>query len=119
MASTFSEVVVDTADPQPIAAFWMAALGWRKTGDYDGWVQIGDPAAPGVTLTFVPVSEPKTTKNRLHIDLSPVGCDQAEEVERLVGLGARRIDIGQGEQTWVVLADPDGNEFCVLQKRVG
>jgi hypothetical protein len=119
VASKLTEVIVDAADPEEIAAFWMAALGYQKTGNHEGWVQIGDPGAPGVTLTFVPVAEPKTTKNRLHIDLSPFGCDQAEEVARLVGLGARRIDIGQGEQSWVVLADPDGNEFCVLATRVG
>ena len=119
MASKLTEVIVDAADPDKIAAFWMAALSYQRTGGDHGWVQIGDPASPGVTLTFVPVPERKTTKNRLHIDLSPVGCDQAEEVERLIGLGARRIDVGQGEQTWVVLADPDGNEFCVLGTRVG
>ena len=56
-------------------------------------------------------------KDRLHIDLSPHGCDQATELERLLALGAKRIDIGQGEQTWVVLADPEGNEFCLLRGR--
>jgi hypothetical protein len=64
---------------------------------------------------FVPVPEPKTIKNRLHIDVLPVGGDQAQEVERVLALGARRVDVGQGVQTWVVLADPEGNEFCVLR----
>jgi hypothetical protein len=69
-------------------------------------------------LVFAAVPEPKTVKNRVHIDVNPSGCDQAEEVERVLALGARRVDVGQGEQTWVVLADPEGNEFCILQRRV-
>gem|GEM_PF-1647219 len=65
---------------------------------------------PGIL--FLPVDEPKPAKNRLHIDLRP--DDQAAEVERLIALGAKRVDIGQGDASWVVLADPEGNEFCVL-----
>ena len=83
----------------------------------DEGVEIAGPPGSGPSLVFVPVPEAKTIKNRLHIDVNPVGCDQAQEVERLIGLGARRVDIGQGEQTWVVLADPEGNEFCVLRSR--
>jgi hypothetical protein len=64
------------------------------------------------------VPEPKSVKNRIHIDLNPTGCEQPEELERLLALGAKRIDIGQGEQTWVVLADPEGNEFCLLRTRL-
>ena len=56
-------------------------------------------------------------KNRIHLDVSPVGCDRDEEVARLEGLGAKRVDVGQGDQPWVVLADPEGNEFCVLGRR--
>jgi hypothetical protein len=66
---------------------------------------------------FVPVTESKTVKNRVHLDVSPVGCDCVEEVARLETLGGTRIDIGQGEQGWVVVADPEGNEFCVLARR--
>src|SRR4029077_9799697 len=66
-------------------------------------------------LLFVPVAEPKTTKNRLHLDFRPE--DRDAEVERLLALGATRADVGQGEQSWVVLADPEGNEFCVLGSR--
>ena len=66
----------------------------------------------------MPVPDEKRSKNRLHIDVNPIGCDQQQEVERLIGLGARRADVGQGEgKSWVVLADPEGNEFCVLQAR--
>ena len=70
-------------------------------------------------MTFVPVPDEKRSKNRLHIDVNPTGCSQDEEVERLIGLGARRADVGQGpDVTWVVLADPEGNEFCVLRARL-
>ena len=120
MASRFTELIVDAADPRQLARFWMAVLGWRPTGRYeselDGAVEIADPAGSGPSLTFVRVPDAKATKNRLHIDVNPVGCDQAQEVERLIGLGARRVDVGQGDdKTWVVLADPEGNEFCVLR----
>jgi hypothetical protein len=72
---------------------------------------------PDMLLVFVPVPESKMVKNRVHLDVSPVGCDRDEEVARLETLGATRIDIGEVEQRWVVLADPEGNEFCVLGRR--
>ena len=118
MASRFTELIVDCADPERLAAFWSAALGYQTTGRYPGAVEIAGPPGSGPSLTFLPIPEPKTLKNRLHIDLNPVGCTQEQEVERLVALGARRIDIGQGDKSWVVLADPEGNEFCVLQSRL-
>ncbi len=119
MGSRFTELVVDAASPERLAAFWMAVLGWRPTERYPGAVEIADPSGGGPSLTFVPVPDEKHGKNRLHIDVNPVGCDQEQEVERLIGLGARRIDVGQGsDTTWVVLADPEGNEFCVLRSRV-
>ena len=118
MGSKFTELIVDCADPDRLAEFWAAVLGWQPTGRYEGAVEIAGPPGSGPALTFIPVPEAKTVKNRLHIDVNPVGCDQEQEVERLIGLGARRIDIGQGEQGWVVLADPEGNEFCVLRSRV-
>ena len=112
-------VCVDSTDPQRIAPFWARALGWRTTHDSPDEVVL-EPAAgspeDGVSpdLLFLRVPESKTLKNRLHIDLRP--DDQAAEVDRLVSLGARRVSVGQGEDvTWVVLADPDGNEFCVLR----
>lgn len=110
---------VDTADPAKIASFWEAALGWRRTWDEEDHVCLEPPqgsAEDGVVpdLLFLRVPESKVIKNRLHLDLRPK--DQAAEVARLEALGARRVDIGQGtEHTWVVLADPDGNEFCVLR----
>ena len=113
-------LVIDTVDPARLADFWEAALGWRRTHQRDDEVVLEPPAgSPGdgvsPDLLFARVPEPKTGgKNRLHLDLRPV--DQAAEVARLEALGARRVDVGQGPHvTWVVLADPDGNEFCVLR----
>jgi hypothetical protein len=110
---------VDTTDPARLAAFWQAALGWRRTfGDEDEVVLEPPEGSPedGVApdLLFLRVPEEKAVKNRMHLDLRP--GDQAGEVARLEDLGARRVDVGQGtEVSWVVLADPDGNEFCVLR----
>ncbi len=109
---------IDSAHPSKSADFWEAALGWRRTYDTDSEVVLEPPAGSledGVApdLLFLKVPEPKTAKNRLHLDLRPK--DQAAEVARLEALGARRVDVGQAEVSWVVLADPDGNEFCVLK----
>ncbi len=110
---------IDSTDPAKIASFWEEALGWRRTFDEDDEIVLEPPAGSpedGIApdLLFLRVPEAKTGKNRLHIDLRPI--DQAAEVTRLEALGARRVDIGQGaDVTWVVLADPDGNEFCVLR----
>ncbi|MFY9890033.1 MAG: VOC family protein [Streptosporangiaceae bacterium] len=114
---------VDSTEPRKIAAFWAQALGWRLTADQDDndndEVCIEPPEGSpedGVApdILFLRVPEDKAVKNRLHLDLRPK--DQAAEVARLEALGARRVDVGQGpESTWVVLADPDGNEFCVLR----
>lgn len=124
MASHLGEIVVDSTDPRALATFWSDVLGWEthREGDEQGewyWMTApGGDEATGLTLTFVPVPEPKTVKNRLHIDLSPVGCAQDEELGRLLSLGAVRADVGQGEQPWIVLADPEGNEFCLLRRRL-
>jgi catechol 2,3-dioxygenase-like lactoylglutathione lyase family enzyme len=110
---------IDSADPRRIASFWEEALGWRRTFDEPDQVALEPPAGSpeeGVApdLLFLRVPEAKTVKNRLHLDLRPK--DQAAEVARLEALGARRVDIGQdADVTWVVLADPDGNEFDVLR----
>jgi hypothetical protein len=120
VGAVLTEVIVDAADPAALGSFWMAVLGWERTAeDEDGAVEIGNPGGGPLTIVFVPVDDPKTSKNRLHLDVNPTGCDQAEELARLLALGAVEVDIGQGEQTWVVLADPEGNEFCLLWTRVG
>jgi predicted enzyme related to lactoylglutathione lyase len=111
---------IDTQDPGRLAAFWEAALGWRKTHEENSEVVLEPPAGTpedGVApdLVFLKVPEGKTVKNRLHLDLRP--DDQTIEVARLETLGARRVSVGQaGDVTWVVLADPDGNEFDVLRQ---
>ena len=118
MASKFTELVIDCAEPERVAAFWAEVLAYRVTERDEESVLLEGPEGSGPGLLFQTVPEPKSVKNRLHIDVNPRDRDQDEEVERLIALGARRVDIGQGEQTWVVLADPEGNEFCVLRTRV-
>ena len=109
---------IDTVDPARLATFWQSALGWRRTHEVADEVVLEPPAGSpedGVVpdLLFSLVSAGQQGKNRLHLDLRP--RDQAAEVARLEQLGARRTDVGQGpDVSWVVLADPDGNEFCVL-----
>ena len=114
MPSRWSQLVVDAHDPRALARWWAQALDYRILLDEPDEVEIGKDVHAWPTLVFVPVSDRKSVKNRLHIDLRP--DDRDAEVERLIGLGARRVDVGQGpEVTWVVLADPEGNEFCVLR----
>ena len=119
MSLTIQAIDIDAADPSRLAAFWEAALGWRRTYDSADEVALEPPAhsvRDGVApdLLFLRVPETKAGKNRLHLDLRP--DDQAAEVARLEGLGATRVDVGQSpEVSWVVLADPEGNEFCVLR----
>jgi catechol 2,3-dioxygenase-like lactoylglutathione lyase family enzyme/predicted enzyme related to lactoylglutathione lyase len=97
--------------------FWSEALGWPLVWDQHGETAIRDPEKTGPFVTWGPPVPAKRTKNRLHLDLVPEGGDQGAEVERLIALGAARVDIGQGEVDWVVMADPDGNEFCVSRPR--
>ena len=118
MASKFTELTIDCSDPHRLAAFWSEVLGYRVTDEEDELVAIGDPEGVSVALVFAKVPEPKTVKNRVHIDLNPRDRDQSEEVERILSLGATHADVGQGKQRWVVLADPEGNEFCVLRSRL-
>ncbi len=116
MPSHWYSVVVDAADPHALARFWAAALGYQVVYEAPEEVVVvkDEHTAPGLVFGLVP--EAKTVKNRLHLDLNP--DDQQAEVERLLALGARHADVGQGpEVTWVVLADPEGNEFCVLRPR--
>jgi Glyoxalase-like domain len=118
MAARFTELVVDCTDINLVAAFWRDALGYEVTSDSEGEIELSGPPGAGPTLLFVPVPERKQVKNRLHIDLSPTDRDRDAEVERLLALGARHVDIGQGDVSWVVLGDPEGNEFCVLRGQV-
>ena len=98
-----------------VGCFWSAALGWPLVWDQDGETAIRAPEGTGFFITWGPPVPQKVAKNRLHLDIAPPAHeDQPAEVDRLVALGATRVDIGQGDVSWVVMADPDGNEFCVL-----
>jgi len=112
-------VVVHAVDPTGQASFWEAATGWSVCGRTDNAVQLRPPGASGPLLAFVGVDDAKVVKHRVHLDVAPfAGDDQQAEVDRLVALGARRVDVGQGpDVSWVVLADPEGGEFCVLSPR--
>lgn len=112
MTLTLSQIAIDARDPETLAKWWSEVLGWPMRVDSDGDAFVTPAPGQGTELLFLGVPEGKTVKNRVHLDFTP--DDQAAEVERLIGLGATRVDIGQGEQSWVVLADPEGNEFCVL-----
>ncbi len=115
MAVRIGEFSIDCSDPMVAAEFWCAALGYRITDQDDTDVAIaGDSSAP--TILLLATSDVKAQKNRLHFDVCPVDTTQSEEVLRLEGLGARRVDIGQGDDvSWVVMEDPVGNEFCVMR----
>ena len=115
MGLRFSEICIDAADIHSLAAWWSKVLGWPAEEDDDGDIVLKAPGGAGPDWLFLAVPDIKTVKNRIHFDFAP--DDQEAEVERVIGLGARRVDIGQGEQSWVVLADPEGNEFCILSGR--
>ena len=123
MTSKFTELAIDCADPHGLARFWCSVLDYEVQDEGDGivdWLPAARQAAAWPvppTLTFARVPEGKTVKNRLHLDVNPTDREQDEEVRRLLELGARHADVGQGDQSWVVLADPEGNEFCVLAGR--
>jgi hypothetical protein len=113
MGSRWSQVVVDALDPVRLAYWWSEVLGYQVLAEKPDEVTISAKAGVQPELVFVAVPDPKDGKNRLHLDLTP--DDQDAEVERLLDMGARHVDIGQSRSaSWVVLADPEGNEFCVL-----
>ena len=122
MALRLQCITVDAHDPLALAQFWSEALGWKigeDVNDIEVWIEreLGDPKNTGFPdILFLKNSAIKSGKNRLHLDLRP--DDQAAEVARLEKLGAKQIDIGQSAEptcTWIVMADPEGNEFCVLK----
>ncbi|WP_300081868.1 VOC family protein [Propioniciclava sp.] len=133
MALKWYTLVVDCADPQAQAHWWAEALDWQVVYDTpdeavaipkgieeDPATDVADWMARGQGLVFVPVPEGKTVKNRLHIDLAPhTSQDRDAEIARLEALGATRVNVGQDDDqvSWTVLADPEGNEFCVLSSR--
>jgi catechol 2,3-dioxygenase-like lactoylglutathione lyase family enzyme len=120
MTARIAQLALDVADVDRQAKFWSKALGLRSDlgGDGDGMLYPPDDAPPSVpTIYLQGVGEAKRDKLRLHLDLRPEDGDVEREVERLLGLGAARADVGQtGEEGFTVLADPEGNEFCVLHR---
>ena len=112
MSSTIYTVTIDCAEPARLADFWAAALGFEVAFSSEEEVVIEPRTDSCPAVLFIKVPDAKTGKNRIHLDLNP--DDQKAEVERLKELGAREVDIGQRDVTWVVMADPEGNEFCVL-----
>lgn len=124
MACRITELVLECRNAEVLADFWCQVLGFVVLEtDEEGGIEIGpagtDPNDPGLTLVFSPSAEPRRTKLPLHFDVNAVDRGQDEELERLLKLGARKADVGQtGEESWHVLADPEGNEFCLLRRTV-
>lgn len=123
MACRITELVIDAADPERLAAFWSDVLGYVELDREDGVIEIGPPdtgfGGPQPTLVLALSTDPRRGKLPLHIDVNATDRDQQAELERLLALGARHVDIGQtGTESWYPLADPEGNEFCLLRSRV-
>jgi hypothetical protein len=123
VACRITELVLDAHDPDLLARFWCTVLGYVELDRVDGSIEIGPPEAgfggPQPTIVFDRTDEPKSGKLRLHIDVNATDRDQEAELDRLLAAGARRADIGQtGNESWHVLADPEGNEFCLLRRRM-
>jgi len=111
---TFEQITIDAHDPVALGHWWAEALGWMIVGQEEESVELrqSEHQLPGIL--FLICDDEKTGKNRLHFDFRP--SDHEGEVNRLLALGAKRVDIGQGSPTWAVLCDPEGNEFCVLRQ---
>jgi predicted enzyme related to lactoylglutathione lyase len=111
-------IVIDAHDLPRLARFWTQALGWRVLSEQRREIVIGTSETAPIGICFMPVTEAKTVKNRVHLDLTTAAADRDQEIERLLALGAQRVDIGQtGAESWTVLADPEGNEFCVVRPK--
>jgi len=112
-------IVIDTHDLPALARFWAEALDWTVLSAREREVVVGSSVDAPIGLCFMPAgATEKTVKNRVHLDLTTTADDRDDEIERLLGLGARRVDVGQtGEESWDVLADPEGNEFCVVRPK--
>ena len=118
MPVALHHIVVDTHDLRRLARFWTQALGWSVLSEREREIVIGPDVDAPVGICFMPVTGPKTVKNRLHLDLTTSAADRDAEIDRLLALGARHADVGQtGDESWTVLADPEGNEFCVVRPK--
>jgi predicted enzyme related to lactoylglutathione lyase len=111
-------IVIDAHDLPGLARFWTRALGWKILSEREREIVIGTDENAPVGICFMPAADPKMVKNRVHLDLTSSAADRLQEIDRLLALGARRVDIGQtGAESWTVLADPEGNEFCVVRPK--
>lgn len=119
MSSKLAVIAIDAIRPRAVADFWCAVLGWRIVEEDSDIISIAPQDQSWPSIDVIAVPEGKSVKNRLHFDLRADGVSTAEELERLLGLGARRMDVGQGpDVSWVVLGDPEDNEFCLLSRSV-
>jgi predicted enzyme related to lactoylglutathione lyase len=119
VTSRIAAIAIDAVKPRVVADFWCDVLGWRVVEEDGSVISIAAPDGSWPTIDVVAVPEDKMVKNRLHLDLRADGLTTSDELERLLTLGARRTDVGQGvDATWVVLSDPEGNEFCLLSRSV-
>jgi len=119
MTSRISAVSIEAVDPRRIAEFWCAVLGWEIHHLDPTGAEIAPPDGSWPIIDIGRVSEGKTVKNRFHLDIRADGTTQNDELRRLLDLGAQRVDVGQAsDSTWIVLADPEGNEFCLLSRSV-
>lgn len=115
MTSYVSSLAIDAHDPKALARFWCEVLNYQLDDEEEGFVSISPAEGQGLQLDFLQVPEGKTVKNRLHLDIRALDLKQDAEVTRVESLGAHRVDVGQtSKDSWVVLADPEGNEFCIL-----
>lgn len=115
MTSYVSSLAIDAQDPKALARFWCEVLNYRIDDEEEGFVSTTPTEGQGPRLDFLQVPEGKTVKNRLHLDIRALDSNQDAEVARVQSLGAYRVDVGQtSKDSWVVLADPEGNEFCIL-----
>jgi predicted enzyme related to lactoylglutathione lyase len=122
MAVSLHHIVIDAHDLPGLARFWSQVLGWKVLSEREREIVIGTGVEATVGICLMPAGDAKTVKNRVHLDLNPGGDagpeDREAEIERILALGARRVDIGQtGDESWTVLADPEGNEFCILRPK--
>jgi predicted enzyme related to lactoylglutathione lyase len=122
MTVALHHIVIDAHDLPRLARFWSEVLDWKVLSERDREIVIGPDAEAAVGICFMPAGDDKTVKNRVHLDLNPGGDigtdDRHAEIERILALGARHVDVGQsGKESWTVLADPEGNEFCVLRPK--
>jgi predicted enzyme related to lactoylglutathione lyase len=118
MPLALHHVVVDAHDLPGLAAFWAEALHWQVLSAREREVVVGPDVDAPMGLCFMPSPDPKVVKNRLHLDLTTPADDRDAEIARLLSLGATRVEIGQtGDESWDVLADPEGNEFCVVRPK--